>query len=143
MTTLRGSFCALHRLVERKLQRLCTVFRHPQLLHAVTLRKREHRAADRKVGDVSVASTPALAVGSISVGPIPVEEVERAPFGFEIPTEDDPAHLIHDAIRRGEQERAIIDVPHEEILAARHEERVPNSGQTVTAQALLQPLRHR
>ena len=112
MTTLRGSFSALRRLVERKLQQLCTL-RHPQPLHIVALRKTEHPAAKHLVSEASVTST-----ATCVEAPTPVEDVERAPFGFEIPDEDDSAQQLQEAARRGEQERAIVEERRGETLAA-------------------------
>jgi hypothetical protein len=114
MTTLRGSFSALRRLVERKLQQLFTALRHPQPLHTVALRKTEHPAAKHLVSEASVTSTPTCVEA-----PTPVEDVERAPFGFEIPDEGDSTQQLQEAARSGEQERTLMDVPHEAELAAR------------------------
>jgi hypothetical protein len=115
MTTLRGSFSALRRLVERKLQQLCTALRHPQPLHIVALRKTEHPAANHPVGEASVTSTPTCVEA-----PTPVEDVERAPFGFEIPDEDDSAQQLQETARRGEQERASVEERRGEALADGH-----------------------
>lgn len=109
MTTLRGSFCALHRLVERKLRQLCTALGHPRPLHTAALRTVQHPTARHAVGEASVTGTHTSthAAGEPSTA---AEEVDRAPFGFEVPAADSTADMLRQAARRGEQERAIIDV---------------------------------
>jgi hypothetical protein len=100
MTTLRGSFSALRRLVRRTVQHSRAVVR----TLVVTL---------LPVADAAPVTTPpaASAPPALDLVPRPMEvaEADDEPFGFVVPEDASAETLLDEAARRGEAERTTRD----------------------------------